>query len=488
MFSFFRRKSIQPIEPGPLLGKLRQVVTGPNKEAEELKKEKLIDDFLIYLGEINRENIDSKEPVAEFESIFNDEALFERAFEKVSTEEKKLILEMTLLYEDGFSDFIASRLEKENPDYKLALEVVINIPQPDLEYYIRKLSIYGPDIKRLAEALLMRPDRDTVIDIAERAVFNPEKLPELDENDNYIDAMRLSRMLLGNHYREPQDLYLYIIEKLAPDYDLDKLEEFYKIAIEDGNKGNRTRLKKTLIAKYERESVRELFLNIIGDNDLKYGRFIHLRKQALWHLVDLLKKDIRADLLKMIKEQDATIGIEAIKALCDKAINGTEGQKRLIKTILDDIKKEGSSGTLNILAMAKEPYKTDYEYLSSNAEILGRMYGSKNPFVENYLDIIEILLKEIRNISRILSNTKDTGFKYTNDFNVNLSPVQSLIRNIGLERLALYATQSVAAPEQQILKKNAQALLGMADDRELKHFLSRESEGAYRLKKAIGFD
>ncbi len=490
MFGFLRRKpvqSIQSIEPGPLLGKLRQIAIGPNKETEELKKEKLLNDFLSDIGSL--QSIKPEETISKFKLIFNDRNLLEEVFKRANAEERKLIFEMSLLHSEGFSDFIASKLDKESLDYKLALELVISMEPSNLEYHIRRLNIYGSDIKRFAEALLIRADRDIVINIVERAVFNPERFPEIDENDNYADALRFSRMLMGNYYREPQSLYLRVIEKLAPDYDLSKLKEFYRIAIEDGNKGSRTWLKEILIDKYKKDDVRKLFLNIVNDESLEDLRYLRLKKQALWYLVELLGKDSVGDLLRIVKEENASVGIEAVKALCDESVSGTKGQELLIKMILDDVKRKDSSEALFILAMAKEPYKIGPEYLSSGAEILSRMYGSKNPFINGYIDIVEILLKNIENITQAVNNKEvKLTESFSDDFNKNLSPARSLINNIGFERLAIYVTQTNTLPEMQILKKNAQRLLELADNKDLKYFLDTNSKGAKLLKRAIGIN
>ena len=341
-----------------------------------------------------------------------------------------------------------------------------------LRRYIRTFSqsVYGDEV---ASALLKRKDREFVLETIKDAVFNPEVDPCVEEE------------------REPQSLYVGIISGLAPEYDLSQIEDFYRIAIEDDNLLIRYELTEVIVKQYG-EKAKGLFLNVVRDrklvifdtdSELKEENLI-LRKAALWSFAKLMKDKSIDNLVQIAQDEDPNIGIEAIKILCDESITGPGGFKRL----KEEIVKDENKNFIFIVALARYPIILEHYSKEYIPDYRKYRFGTDNPYINRYMELISYLLSKNSNIINILQTEPDIGLLNNVDFNTDTTALKSLIKGIGLDQLVLWATCGDETEEALRLKRNAESLLLNVSQLGLRSFLERKSsKAAEALRIAIGF-
>lgn len=479
-------QSIVPISPGPLLTKLRRAMP-ILPLAEESSPDENLSELKTFLSQPDRTD-DAIEKAAEtFREIFGDDEsdeLLEQVFNEVDDDRKRLLfLRLSLECEDGFSDFFCEKLDEEEPVALLATDIVISIRLEKLTRYIRTFSqsLYGDEV---ASALLKREDCEFVLETVKDAVFNPEIDPSVDEGS-------LDEASFGRFYREPQSLYASIIDHLAPEYDLSEIEDFYRIVIEDDNLFMRSELTKVLVEKYG-ERAKKLFLNVArdkklvifnSDSELKKENLV-LRKAALWSFAKLMKDKSINDLVQIVQDEDPNIGIEAVKILCDESITGPEGFEKL----KEEIVKAENRKIIFIVALVRYPTIID-DPSGYTPDYMKYRFGTENPCINKYMELVSYLLSsEDINLIDVLQTELDIGALNEVDFNIDTTPLKSLIEGIGLDQLALWATCGGETQEALRLKQNAEALLLNISQVKLRYFLERgSSNAAEALRTAIGF-
>ena len=399
--------------------------------------------------------------------------------------QREILYEMSVIANDSLSRLLLSNLKNDH----VAREYIRNLDADKLRNYIRKVHVYVQETGYLVEALLERVDRKLVLEIAEGAVLNPEKVLQKDP-------------FFGDTYRSPQPLLFKIIERLAPKYPLDRIGEFYKIAFQDGNMVIKTWISRLIKSKYKREDLRKLYLDLINERNMKIedGDKLHpyetlkIQKMALCSLVSLdfveefeiregkppdidrrIQKDTAADLIEIARNGDPNLSIYAISILSDKTRTNKEDFQALKGKVVEDI-KAGNYKVLYLLANLRSKNGTDEGHNNSSK------FDVEPAAINNYNELVEAMLRNVDEtiFSSILNREKFKNLKLNGEEFISneITVLENLASNVGIEDLVQWITLSTyneVGPRWN-LRNNAHVLLKHVDMITISDFLEKHMD------------
>lgn len=381
----------------------------------------------------------------------NLEGELENAYGKAKDEKlKKMILKMLLIVGDGYSGYVAVRLDpkyenQKQEDYEFIRQFFLNLDKNQMKSFIE--GAWYPD-EELVDAFLQYHDRDFVIDTIINAGTNR-------------DDKRYCRSTL-----------LLLIRKLAPNIDVTAVCGLFEVGVNHNGDHIRNEAAEILRNQYS-NFARGYFKQIAEDKELNKNRMRFSLRLAGIRYYALIEKERALFSLRniLLDEQNIDLVDKTLPLLLNKEICGERGAEAIADIISERFSRKEPSPELYWVVWDGQYYENGKFYL-----------------VEPYYDLVEMILSRTKNIEKHIDELDEMGINTSRT--ISFFPMYKanssrhcLINRLGLERLTEWAVQE----RSDSLRDNSLTLIDTYSENELTDFIRSNSPHAKVLGQVLGF-
>ncbi|MBI2995423.1 MAG: hypothetical protein HYY52_01770 [Candidatus Melainabacteria bacterium] len=359
----------------------------------------------------------------------NLENVLAKEFRLSSEDTKKIILQMLLILEGGYSNFIGKILEQGSKgfNYELCIEFLKSLSEPDLEVFLYNATLDNHKrVDNLGKSLLELADENYVLRVLKRSIR---------ENPDLNKKKKESR-----EKKEDKQLILLACMRFKKDLGLNEvLEQFnYAVSMEVAY------ISLELLRTRFKEKAHEVLNYIANDLD---GNNV-LRGLAICKLAELPGQDKVQTVSKITENTTdpfiASMGCAALINFC-----GEKGKSSVINLIQKEIQ-----GEKPLLLLATLAWSTECN--SAYCDALKRVLSTEENLIDSFSRIHESKLRVLDCVDRWL------------DYDTMRAHLSQIVLKIGLEEK--YIPWMIHG-KSEVLRRNLRDLLYLALSKESSNLL-----------------